>query len=293
MCLIIASPNGRKPSFEVFEDAARTNAHGIGFAWKDKDKILFKKGLSLDEVKTLLEDAKEQWVAHFRIATVGGQTAELTHPFIISNDSPLNLEGEADALLFQNGTFGNWDVELLRACAAKGLRLPDGDWSDTRATAVLVSIYGKNILRFIGSHSRYLVFTNGDKKHADRQQIMWQTGSWDKHDDTGLFFSNKGSCIFHKAAERVSSFGGGADRRPFVPATLPSDTGSRQMTSQTRGSTGKVKRVASTTRSPWQFFGTTGAPERDGIQEALDLPPDNPLPQRAADKASVEAESKQ
>ena len=273
MCLIIASPNGKKPAFDIFEDAASTNRDGIGLAWRVKDKVLFKKGITLDELQQLMDtEVNDQWVAHFRIATIGGKTSELTHPFVVSNDSPLKLEGEADSVLFQNGTFSSWDTELLRACANRGIRIPDGDWSDARAIAVLVSIYGRNILRFCGG-SRYLLLSNGNKANPDLATPVWYTGDWKIHAPSGLHFSNGGSSIFHTSSVTTES-----RSRPFPQATShasedASRTGSERSGSTRASTTGRKRGVRSFKgTSPWTFFGPSGAPENDGVAEALNLP---------------------
>ncbi len=273
MCVIIASPSGRKPDFEIFEDAASTNRDGIGLAWKDKDKILFKKGTTLEELRKLMEDTvKEAWVAHFRIATVGDKTGELTHPFIVSNDSPLLLEGEAKSVLFQNGTFSRWEDDLLKACAHSGVRIPDGDWSDSRASAVLVSIYGRNILRFLGNHSRYLLFSNGDVTNPDLKTPVWYTGDWHIHQPTGLHFSNRGGSIWHERKPEYQQSSFLRDERQAesrAPAQVHQSRPVPPRLAITR------KRSYKGTRSPWTFFNQAGIPEVDGVSEALDIQTDS------------------
>ncbi len=271
MCVIIASPNGRKADFEIFEDAARTNSHGIGLAWKDKDKVLFKKGITLDELRKIMEaDVKEEWVAHFRIATVGDKSPELTHPFIVSHDSPLTLEGEAKCLLFQNGTFQRWEDDLLKACATANIRIPDGEWSDSRASAVLVSVYGKNILRFLGNHSRYLLFSNGDKTNPDFRVPVWYTGDWHIHQPSGLHFSNRTGSIWHErqpAYEQQSSFRSQEEKEE---SRSQGPVHQSRHVSPHRSVTLR-RRSFSGVRSPWTFFNAAGIPEVDGVAEALDI----------------------
>lgn len=203
MCLVIASPSGKGISEEILQDAAQKNGDGAGLAWLDKNKIQFRKGLTVDELRDLLAtEAKDKvWVAHFRIATVGGVTPALTHPFTIDERVSVDPSGEADAVLFQNGTFSTWKDFLLQASATAKIRLPEPPWSDTRAVAFLCHVYGKHILSLLDNHSRFLVF---DAKEPSTKRIMlW--GSWEDHD--GFKFSNKGSCAFYE--KKTTTHGGG------------------------------------------------------------------------------------
>lgn len=225
MCLIIASPSGKGISEEILKDAARQNAHGAGIAWLDKGKIQFRKALTVEQVKELLEKEAvgKPWVVHFRIATVGGSIPELTHPFTIDEEASVAPSGEADAVLFQNGTFGNWKDYLLQAAASSGTPIPAPPWSDTRAIAFLCHVYGKHILSLLENTSRFLIFDATES--IKRRMMLW--GTWEDHD--GFKFSNRGNCAFHP--QRNTSYGGSsahpqtaaAGGRPDVDADGPLD----------------------------------------------------------------------
>ncbi len=91
------------------EDHARkmweANSHGAGFAYYEAGRWQFVKGfMSFDElIKALKErgllgvENHPPFAIHFRIATHGGVTPELTHPFEVGIK-------EGQALLFHNGT---------------------------------------------------------------------------------------------------------------------------------------------------------------------------------------------
>lgn len=208
MCLIIASPLGKPISEEILRDAARHNSNGCGLAWLDLEnkKIQYRKALNVDElIKLLNEDALGKiWVAHFRIATVGGPIPELTHPFTIDEHASIAPSGEADAVLFQNGTFHSWKDSLLQAAAASGTPVPEQPWSDTRAVAFICHVYGKHVLSLIDNTSRFLVFDATE--NSKKRMMLW--GSWEDHD--GFKFSNRGNCAFNSRAGS-----GGSSSSPF------------------------------------------------------------------------------
>ncbi len=132
-------------------------------------------------------------------------------------------------MLFQNGTYSQWEDKLLQALLAKRVSsIPPPPWSDTRALAVLVHYFGPNILYLLGNSSRFAVF---DATIKDKMVLM---GNWDEKD--GLFFSHQGSCAFHK---------------PYVHQ--PYSVQDR------RAPLSMVKKpLASPTFDPWAHFDSTG-----------------------------------
>lgn len=247
MCLVIASPSGKGISKEILQDAAGTNRDGAGLAWLDNGKIQFRKGLTVDELQVLLEnEAKDKvWVSHFRIATVGGVTPKLTHPFTIDERASIELSGEADSVLFQNGTFNTWKEYLLQASAAGKLKIPEPPWSDTRAVAFLCHVYGKHLLSLLDNHSRFLVF---DAKEPKEKRIMlW--GSWEDHD--GFKFSNKGSCAFHVSKTYSPGRGGGSENPTKAAQANDADAAESEMDEGTAADR-VAEMVAAQTDSPSQ-----------------------------------------
>lgn len=203
MCLIIASPTGKRISDKILEEAARSNGDGAGLAWLQGGGIVrFKKGLTVEDVKKLLDgEAKgKAWVAHFRIATHGGVRPELTHPFTIDAEASVALEGEAPSVLFHNGTFQEWKQYLLQAAATSGTPLPEAPWSDSRALAFCCGVFGKHFLSIIDNQSRFLVF-DAAAEEADRM-MCW--GNW--YNFEVFKFSNQGTSAFYS-----SSYGGGSN----------------------------------------------------------------------------------
>lgn len=217
MCVIIASPMGTRISEGILTDAANTNRDGGGIAWLDKasKKIRWSKGLTKDEMVKALAALPDNTphVVHFRIATVGGVSDELTHPFPITADCAMDKEGEAESVLFHNGGVGNWKEYLFQAYMHTGSKVPPPPWSDTRAVAVLCSVYGPNVLSIIESGSRFLVFD----ARTPKEERMRRWGSW--HDINTLSFSNRSTRAFDTPrVERTPTTPMFPDRRNFGAA---------------------------------------------------------------------------
>lgn len=179
MCVILAAEESFPSSQELF-DADDTNRDGAGLAWVEGKKVCWKKGLTYEEVVDLANElSNPPALFHFRIATVGGTNKELTHPFPITEDVSLDLEGEADAVLMHNGHWSDWKDEAMRSATSCGAHVPDGLWSDSRAMAWLAAHHGIGILNFI-KHQRIAVLT---------PEGIQRFGDWDKVSN-GLWASN-------------------------------------------------------------------------------------------------------
>jgi hypothetical protein len=112
--------------------------------------------MRLSDVLELLPNLRLPCVIHFRAATHGGITPELTHPFIISVQRPYSLElrgtlRKGEALLFHNGVEHNALPLLVQMLALQGKRLNTDKMSDTRAIALIVSMVGTVALSLFNS----------------------------------------------------------------------------------------------------------------------------------------------
>jgi len=132
------------------------NAHGGGVAWREQNEegrtvVRWSKGLmDVEEMLALIPMLPIPYVAHFRIPTCGGTIRQLTHPFPIEIDSPVDLEGETEeGVLFHNGSLTNWRYELKSSAVAGGWKLPKGHYSDSRAMAVMAAHMGDGILELL------------------------------------------------------------------------------------------------------------------------------------------------
>ena len=149
MWLIIAVQKETPASWE-FEYANKINPDGIGIAWIGPSGMMqWHKGLGLLDLQALVPHVPKPYVVHFRIATSGGVSPELCHPFPISRNVTTEVEGRAKRVIFHNGILMDWKELLTKSLIATGRRLPLGPWSDTRAMAFLAHHYGEEILNLL------------------------------------------------------------------------------------------------------------------------------------------------
>ena len=141
MCLL-AICNTRKIDEPEFRESFRCNGDGAGFAWKEDGLLHYKKGfMTVNKAWEFYESLNVlPHISHFRLGSP--KTADLTHPFICDEESPLALDGETDKpLVFHNGSLYSWKDKLFAYFLNKG-KIIDGDWSDTRLIACLVETLG-------------------------------------------------------------------------------------------------------------------------------------------------------
>lgn len=188
MCVIVNVIGPDHPSLEMLQQCHESNSYGAGIAWVNKKKkVQFIKQLkNADEVVKVIEKYHIQppYVVHFRIPSVGGSDTRLTHPFVISGDADYSSEGEADKVLFHNGTWHMWDEKIIQLCMNRGMDLPVGPWSDSRAMAWLMHHTGINALELmLRGQQRVAVF---DRYGADC------LGGWheQKKEGKGIWTSN-------------------------------------------------------------------------------------------------------
>lgn len=170
MC-IIAAAKSRKLTKDEIKNCFTSNPNGAGIAWSEGGKNHFQKGfMTIEKFQEFYNHFDIlPHVAHFRIATSGGVSQELTHPFLISLDSPLPLAGSgAQPLLFHNGIitdwkekFLHWTPDIIRELRRhkKVPQLPPGPWSDTRAAAIMAAYSGEAVLNLLSG--KFAVISNG------------------------------------------------------------------------------------------------------------------------------------
>lgn len=135
MCVIAVSPLGEKVSREVFERMWRSNDDGFGMMYRSRGGVGVVKGIMDEEegwgVYSQLPEGVPH-VLHFRLATHGGVRPELTHPFVVSEESPLIERGVvAEPVLAHNGIWG------LYVAKQRELKL-GGPVSDSRVLAAWI-----------------------------------------------------------------------------------------------------------------------------------------------------------
>lgn len=179
ICQILFS-HKKNPPKDVLEYANESNKHGFGYAWADGDQVRWNKGYEAGELNDALI---EEYLAlpfpkaiHFRWATHGGITPELTHPFPIKRGNSLGLEGDAKQVLFHNGVWGDWDDRMREAIFAGAINpnVLRQQMSDSRAMAILCQRFGPDILDVLG--------VSGQKVLVLMPSTWYKYGLWTERD---------------------------------------------------------------------------------------------------------------
>lgn len=153
MCVIFACQR-TKPTADQISKGYDANSHGAGIAWLEGQPgervVRWKKGLSKEEVTKLSDELSLPQILHFRIPSVGPDKPQFCHPFPITQNAELSLEGKTKGrVLFHNGTWGNWRPNVVDWGLKSGTPLPMGKWSDSRGLAFAAYCVGLGILEFI------------------------------------------------------------------------------------------------------------------------------------------------
>jgi len=189
MCVIAIAEKAR-PTQMMIEDMFAANNHGAGIASRigqgENKEVEWIKGLDLDAIKEYVRETPLPFIVHFRIASCGGITPKLTHPFPIEKDTNLELEGRTKGnVLFHNGHWTRWMEEKynLDVSLKTGVPIPKGkNWSDTRLMAWLCSIYGVGFMDWVGE--------KGVAFGPNYLEVFFGRDGWTKIDD--IWFSNTG-----------------------------------------------------------------------------------------------------
>lgn len=187
MCVIAISPAGEKVSREVFERMWRSNSDGFGLLYRARDGVGIVKGLMDEQEAWEAYDGLPEGVPHvlhFRLATHGGVRPELTHPFLVHEESPLVQAGVVcEPVLAHNGIWS------LHASKEREVRL-GGPVSDTRVLAAWLGKLSKERpLREVLERHHYEVASAGRVVVVD--PTTWRlhlVGSWIR--EGSLLFSN-------------------------------------------------------------------------------------------------------
>lgn len=167
MCVILACDEVR-PTLDILKDCEKENPHGGGMAWRTAKGVQFAKGLNAEEIHRISLKVELPFVIHFRIATAGGHSPAMCHPFPIGGS--VEMRGVVPDVLFHNGHWSDWEDVFLRAVVNGTKRkLPDDAISDTRAIAMMVQWYGDGILKLIKGQ-RFVYFS----KDKFLLHGMWQ-----------------------------------------------------------------------------------------------------------------------
>lgn len=179
MCIIIIAENKNIPQ-DLIQKAMITNPHGSGFGWHEKNKNYWQKKITtINEALEINEKLKPPYIFHARISTCS-HSLSLTHPFIIAPHSPLTKKGSSlKPLFFHNGHIQNW-LELTRTFFLfNNVKMPKGEWSDSRLLAFIIATKGKNIINLF--EGKFLIFDKGHVKTYGKWEIhkeFWMSNTY-------------------------------------------------------------------------------------------------------------------
>ena len=155
MCVILIGDD-KRPTENMVARAFHRNAEGGGIAWLEPaqdgngTEVVWKKDLGLEEIQDLVAKVPMPFIAHFRIASIGGIRPELTHPFEIGPEADNAIEGRTKlAVLFHNGTWGKWDDMVLTSAVKFSIPIPRRKWNDSRGLAFLGWLYGRGLYELL------------------------------------------------------------------------------------------------------------------------------------------------
>jgi hypothetical protein len=186
MCIICIKPAGRPlPDHDDLERSWEANPDGAGIMYNEAGKVHVKKGLMtkeafFDAYDKLRGRANQTIVFHFRIATHGGVSREMTHPFPVTSDPALLKSANVRARygFAHNGIFSDLPKEP--------------DFSDS---AILVRDYlsmapmdNRKFVSYFLSRACY-GYSKTVVLYADGGFV--ESGSWER-DDAGRLWSNNG-----------------------------------------------------------------------------------------------------
>lgn len=300
------------------------NSDGAGIAWREtevnqttgKEEVYvhWRKGLDVDEMKELALSLPRPYIAHFRIATVGGKRPGLTHPFPVSATASTALTGKTKGyVLFHNGHFGTWQADCKEAAIRSGQKVPTGRWSDTRAMAWLAWVYGPGILEFVNEKTAIMSptsveITNGPQWTELASGLIVSNRNWEGRQWRGVttyHFPNKmciaTGCTNDKVEGKSYCQGcidkqAASDKKDSKADDKEGDTPSPPTTNSDSRSGGSTPRDTSQCEtcggrsgnhySPCQQGGAEGARagEDDPANDGLDLTPHAPPPGSVGDK---------
>lgn len=162
MCVIICLDEG-KPKEQMLKDAELTNRDGGGVAWVGNNgKVNFIKGISAQAMYKLFEvgTIKAPAIIHFRIGTVGENSTELCHPFIVSKKSEIKTCGQTDKVLFHNGHWQEYKTHARKVSQKHGFKMPKGPHiSDSRMMAYIAHFEGEEELAKMATGQKIAILT--------------------------------------------------------------------------------------------------------------------------------------
>ena len=171
MCLIIASPNGKRPDADLLASAATDNPDGWGLVWYSARhrRLKARKGLHTREAARALQaiPGGAPFLLHYRWTTHGGNSIENVHPFRLGKFGYLAHNGILSVPTPDDRYSDTWHfVNHMVKPFLKQHRPSDAD---------LVAMTEK----FIGSGNKVAIIKkNGSILIANAKSGEWIDGIW-------------------------------------------------------------------------------------------------------------------
>jgi predicted glutamine amidotransferase len=212
MCVIVISEKGKKINRKIFNKMWEVNSDGVGIAYYDnKNKIIkVKKGLMKEEeaFEIYQEIPQVFHIIHFRLSTSGNKIPELTHPFRIDKMDILELEYEAEGVIFHNGVVNFYNTLLFTILnklseeeIKKILEFPSVN--DTYVVSQLVRIYGHKILKLFDT-SKWAVFSI--EKGEPQIYLYGNWKNWKDFKISNMNWINPMIYFYDKSYDNLKSF---------------------------------------------------------------------------------------
>lgn len=179
MCIAVYKPKGKKITRATLKECWKSNPDGGGYMFANNGNLRITKGFSsFKEMYKSFRKAENQYdtdfVLHFRIATSGGVSAKMCHPFLITNGLAVVHNGIfSDIVVPKNSVLSDTAIFVQDVLN----KLPDG-WLENKAELFLIKQYcTKNNSKLI------FLDSSGESKIINEVDGIW---------DEGIWFSNSG-----------------------------------------------------------------------------------------------------
>jgi predicted glutamine amidotransferase len=176
MCIILALDSKEelsKITLKILKSAELTNPHGNGYATLKNGKVIFEKGVTMELIWEKIQSGEivAPCVIHARITSVGETMPELTHPFIISENTENKMSGTLESnesAFFHNGTYSDFKQLMLQTALGSGRKLPSGSMSDSRGLAFCLHTLGIQALEYLDTTDKFAILDRDGLKKFGR-----------------------------------------------------------------------------------------------------------------------------
>lgn len=182
------------------------NPDGAGIAWIEEGSCFYLRGLNAKQIFDLQRTLPRPFFLHFRYATRGGKSMNLTHPFPLGDAAfTAGLAGSSElGVLMHNGTWHGYEKHIPEHINPERV-------SDTQVAAYVIPFVGHDIL--------------DDVSWATA--VMFQKdGEWN--------INYRGTWVSHKGNRYSNLNWQTRNRRYVVPVVAPSTAVHAQTRSQAR-----------------------------------------------------------